>query len=714
MKTRLFALDYGRGTMAGFFADSGAKNISPKELMDRDGEPSGFAVMDDGSTRVGRRMDTIGGHEYPHVTHFHINVKEMPTGNDTLQIEYAKAWRAQIVQNNPALFSEPGIEEQWFIGCPTGWRDAKTIANYKRIFETAGFPNVVIVRESNAAMMWAEDSYAFMKDMDPEAGVLCLDLGAYSADATWVRHGKKKSPKAKSETVSSYGGYVGASLIERMIVLANFENAYRNKKNAYNSDETIAAIKAEYEKPDGKFRTYLLNTARHLKETYFSAIAAGATKYAHQDAVADVDLFFDENSEDQFGDTSFGLYLNDRMAQAILDDRSVKNVLGAEFDTLPEEVRRELGEKSWHEALRDFFRNTLKICPAFAERAQGPSSDRKAVVILTGGASLMPFVKDVLLEVMPNTQVYSDNNPMSTIAQGLLMFGPDKLKSIAFDDKLGRLLVSDKAFEDGKKSSWREVLDFVEDLQERIKSDQRSDSAEIARINAQIDVIKDSKLNEIISQASEKFGGSIISSAIVKRINCLVDAVNGWRDRDFDSDQIVPHARAAFKAWFEGGMLTEFAESTKETKKFIIDELNKLFEPLLKQYDELNDEKMFAGGNLELPSIDEFLTEWKTFFDTFDESIKKQDHLYSQLENPGFWGETFGTSRQDILNVLADKLNERNEGWQKEAYDALHNTWFTSNAVYLPFLINCLYEIKKGLTEAEKLKLGELIVEDAL
>lgn len=712
MKTRLFALDYGRGTMAGFWTDLEAKDRDPKALMDPYGEPSGFAVIDDGSTRVGNRMYRIGGRDYPHVMRIHVNVKGLPDGKDELQIEYARAWREQFLREKPELFGEDGAEERWIIGCPTGWRDPKTIDAYKRIFEQAGFRNVVIVRESNAAMMWAEQTYAFMKDMDPEAGVLCLDFGAYSADATWVRHGKEKGGKTKGGTVTSYGGYVGASLVERMIVLENFKDACRNDDRAYNSAETMAAVKAEYEKPDGKFRSYLLNSARRLKEDYYKALAEGAD-FSMTDDFVKVDLNFGDDARKRFGALSFGLYFNDRMARAILVDRSVREVLGEEFDTLPEEVRRELGDKSWREALCDFLRRTLATCPAFAKLAQAEKADRKAVLILTGGASLMPLVREVVGEVMPNAQVYADKTPMSTIARGLDMFGPDKLKALAFDEKLGRLLVSDAAFKNGQHLSWREVLDFVEDLQKTIASEKEIRPEEVKRINAQIDVIKDSKLNDIVGNAAEKFGGSMIASAAVMMVNCIVDAVNEWRDRKCNSDQIVPRARAAFKAWFEGKMLTEFAENTEATKKFIIDELNALFEPLLKQYTELKGEKMFATCEIKLPSIDSFLKEWKTFFPMLDEMIATEDEIYRKFENPGFWGETFSTSRQDILNANADALNARNKKWRDDVYEALHNKWFASNSVYLPFLINCLYEIKKGLVEAEKLKLGELIVEDS-
>ena len=41
--------------------------------MDKDGEPSGFALMQDGSYRLGKQLYTMGAKDYRNATAMHIN-----------------------------------------------------------------------------------------------------------------------------------------------------------------------------------------------------------------------------------------------------------------------------------------------------------------------------------------------------------------------------------------------------------------------------------------------------------------------------------------------------------------------------------------------------------------------------------------------------------------------------------------------------------------
>ena len=661
---RIFGLDYGRGTMAGFYIDEGAEVLDPHAIMDSHGEPSGFAVMDDGTTRLGKTMYTISDRDFPHVREFHVNVKGMPQGNeeeDALQIQYARAWRERIIKKHPHLFND-GYEEYWFIGCPTGWRSKKVVDDYAKIFTAAGFKNVVIVPESNAAMMCAEKSFSFVKHVDKNVGVLCVDLGAYSADSTYVR---------PNESVVSYGGYVGASLVEKMIVIENLKDEYRIDPRSYVTPKALEKIGEEYRRNE-KFRTYILNHARDLKEQYYTKVADGAT-YNAFDFMVQVPL--PEYLQERTGAKLFTIYVNDLMTKAIIHDRSVKSVLGEEFDALPDEVRKEFGDKSWSACLEGFLERTLEICPDFATAAR--SSEKKACLIVTGGASKMSFVEDIIYKVMPKATPYKDEDPMSTIAKGLVFFGPEKLKAMAFDKEFERLLTQD---ENGNP----------------IKED-----------------ASNSVLNERLSRSHDELGLEFIADTVIKMVDSIVDAANGWANRQFDSDQIASQAYQAFASWFEGDMVKEYNQKhVPNCKKHIVTNVNKLFEPLLEAYGFKEDAKVILKeSDLTLKYAECFLKDWKGFLEDFKGMILEENEIYSKFPNPGAFN-LFSPSRKDILSSAADTLNERNRKWKEQCFETLMS-YFNSPKVYGPFKMECLAEVLVALRTKKKSKLGELIVEES-
>ena len=661
---RIFGLDYGRGTMAGFYVDEGAEVLDPHAIMDSHGEPSGFAVMDAGTTRLGLQMYNIPGRDYGRIKEFHVNVKELPHGNerdDAMQIQYARAWRERIMEKTPQFFND-GYEEYWFIGCPTGWRSKKTIDDYAKIFTAAGFKNVVIVPESNAAMMHAEKAYGFVKDVDEKVGVLCIDLGAYSADSTYVRPGK---------SVVSYGGYVGASLIEKMIVTENLNDEHRTADRPYVSSEVLKAIREEYRESE-KFRTYVLIAARKLKEQYYTALAEG-NDFSDIDCTVVVQL--DEDMKNRLGVKLFTIYVNDRMTKSIIHDRSVRSVLGEEFDDLAVEVRKELEDRSWGAGLKSFLQKTLEMCPDFAVAAQAGGSH--ACLIVTGGASLMSFVQDIISEVMPNVTLYKDPDPMSTIAKGLVFFGPEKLKAMAFDKEFERLLTQD---ENGNP----------------IKED-----------------ASNSVLNERLSRSHDELGLEFIADTVIKMVDSIVDAANGWANRQFDSDQIASQAYQAFASWFEGDMVKEYNQKhVPNCKKHIVTNVNKLFEPLLEAYGFKEDAKVILKeSDLTLKYAECFLKDWKGFLEAFKGMILEENEIYSKFPNPGAFN-LFSPSRKDILSSAADTLNERNRKWREQCFETLMS-YFNSPKVYGPFKMECLAEVLVALRTKKKSKLGELIVEES-
>lgn len=686
---RIFALDYGRGTMAGFYTDFGAKVISPRPIMDKDGEPSGFALMQDGTYRLGKQLYTMGAKDYRKAVSLHINIKEIPTGDDALQVEYAKAWRQKLLRDNPTLFND-GSEEVWIIGCPTGWRSRKVIDKYRSIFEEAGFSNPIIVPESNAAMMYAQQTHEFMDHMGKNTGVLCIDLGAYSADSTYVRPG----------SVSSYGGYVGASLIEKMILAMNLSGEFcEDSRNSPNLRQKVR----EKCQNDPMFRAYMLLHAKKLKESYFTDVVNGQD-YSDIDCTEAVDIRLNDAAFDSVGVKFFELVANEKMISTITTERSIKDILGEEFDVLPEEVRNELGEKSWRKSLESFVIKTLEDCPEFAAIAKKDPSGEKANLILTGGASLMPLVMDVMMEVMPNTNIYKDSEPMSTIAKGLVYFGPEKIKAMEFAEQYMWILTHDIA---GNVSDSEKHNDLLNSLASR---------AHDTLVYGFTFKKSEASVYELVEERDDM---GVVFRTVDKMILSVVNAASDWGDGEINSDQIASRALEKFNSWFNGtsedSLSAVHARTLQFVKEFFAVELNMAFLPLLERY-KLG-ATMLTASDLTLEYADDLLKWWKSNYETvFKPQIEDENSFYSQLPNPsaGVLAQMnpFGKSRQEEYNNCLEVFKTRNLDWRDKARNAFTEV-NDKPENYGPFKVNCMAELEKAMNSILKTKLGELIVEDS-
>jgi len=679
-KRRIFALDYGRGTMAGFYMDVDAKDRTPKPIMDKDGESSGFIKMKDGSYRLGRQLYTMPSRDYHEIEKYHLNIKEMPDGNDALQVEYAAAWRRKLIGDpkNKALFAD-GCEEVWIIGCPTGWRSRRTMERYRAIFERAGFPDVIIVPESNAAMMYAQQTYGFMDRMDENAGVLCIDLGAYSSDSTFIRPG----------VVRSYGGYVGASLIERMVLAMNLNGECCVGGTV--SDGLRKSVRLRCGQ-DEKFRELLLLHAKNLKENYFNAIVDGMEFSDGRDCVESVDLRFGGDGSISGGERFFGLVVNDEMMHAIVEGKPVKSILGDEYGSLPDEVRNELGDKTWLKCLEEFIGKTLEVCPEFAKAASSKAS-LKPKVILTGGASLMPFVYETLMKAMPNAEVYADREPMSTIAKGLTYFGPEKLKARDFDEEFHRMLNCN-------------VDGMATDGSDRIVNVVASRTHDVLGIGAVYERTESGKY----LQQGQKDDSGIVYNTASKMHNVIFQAITGWREGNFASENIVSRARELFKTWFDDSMPDVHGRGVASAKSFIVSEMNRIFAPLLAKHGVSGD--LMREVDVNLAYSDDMLEWWRSQYQMFDRMIAEKGRICNNFPNPDSLVEVFGKSREAIYDKVKEEMCELFARWRDDVKTMLKEE-YDSAEVYGPFRCNCEDEITRALVRAKKTKLGELIVEES-
>ena len=79
MKKRAFAADFGAGNTCIYFIDPYATVRACTALTDPHGEPSGYAIHENGDVPLGRGLYGLHYSDLAHIKEFHINLKCVPT-----------------------------------------------------------------------------------------------------------------------------------------------------------------------------------------------------------------------------------------------------------------------------------------------------------------------------------------------------------------------------------------------------------------------------------------------------------------------------------------------------------------------------------------------------------------------------------------------------------------------------------------------------------
>lgn len=657
---KVCVMDNGAGNIMAYMVDLDAEQPSPKPLIGQYGEPAGFArLKQPGGYYLGDQLyskDEI--EDYRNIQSLSINFKAVPTPeNRDLMVEYLRAWLNRIKLMNPSEFLEK--EDAWIIGCPVGWRDAKTIGLYRTIYEDAGYINPVIVPESNAAMCYYEKTANAITYANQDVGVLCEDLGAYSNDGTWVRPGK----------VVSCGGFVGAALIEQALIELNLTMAstYCRSKNPYNPPELIQAIEKRY-RSDATFHSFLLLHMRKTKEEYFNKVISGGS--GNKDTILTVVI--DDQDPAFGGHEYFTLFTNNDMVRDAIEKRKLRELLPT-FTQLSPETQSEIADFTWLACLENYFRRVAEAFPEFTQEAVNGVTEKKPMVLMTGGASLMPFVQEVVQTVFPRASVCIDRSAVTTIAKGLAYFAPDKLRALAFDKAFMDILNETYVDEDGDQVSTigKTLLDAYQ-------------------------LICRETIENIAEQESEAI------------LNTLIE----WSEHKCESGAITSRAAHTFESWYDRNVLAQLENDAKKARDNITGEINQKFANLL-QEGGFDSTTLFAENELKINLV-EAIREGLLgrIRSELVKEIQAQD--LSFLPNPGrLAGFLITASRQEILNQMAPDL----KGWfgkfKMSTYEWLGKIFLNEELVEA-FMMEALARTYLAINEKKRSLLGDLVVEETV
>lgn len=597
----IYAGDFGAGNTCLYCVVPSAGTPDPEALNDPNGEPSGYALDRNDNIRLGLGLYGLDYDQLSDIEKFRINLKARPTAEtkDEL-IFYFRCWLDKMKKDHPARFIDAD-DSCWLIGCPTGddWKKAETIELYRSIFEEAGFGKVYIVPESNAALAYYQQTQGVLDDYDKgNTSLLLLDQGAYSLDAT-VYGGE----------LSSFGSYLGASIIERMMlrmVLYGNEEENRANKNIHNLPDALAEVRSIYEneKSDGKMHTYLLLKARELKEDFFSQERQGKL-IRKWDIVMNTYFLSKQGNE-------FHLFINDRMMHKILYELSVRDALGAEFSALAPEVRQELGNLCWIDAFNQFLVHLDSRFP------QLTGTGKKLKVMLTGGGSLMKCVVEAVVAHYPGANVFDSSKAISAIGMGMAYWAPDKIRAEEFSD----------AFEEFAN---RTIVDDDGDT-----------------------------VNAILHELRKVIGECVSNMAVAMRdqeAKVVADCIVHWRDDySFAASQIPADIEKRLRGWCEQTGIPEFEEGINERIEQLKDKLNKDFNQILDKFGIAREKLLKPGDQVFLSNTKRALpVVFSSMVDIITDHYKENE-IWSKF--PTQKKGLFSNPRVDFCNSIAESLGK--------------------------------------------------------
>ena len=257
--------------------------------------------------------------------------------------------------------------DRFVVGCPAGW-NAACRARYRDLLIRAGVPAPQVISESRAAFLYAKYARTIAMDVDVlNESALVVDIGSSTLDFAYIVDGRETGVGTFGETALG-GGILDAALLRRAVERSRERAAIR---------EVFGECHSWY--------SYCEIEARRVKEEYFTRLAEEAAPVVKKQ----LRICYD-------GVQKLSLQLDNEEASRLVDE------------PLPE-----LDGRTFAGAVREALENAARV-----------TADRPPrLLLLTGGASRMPFFRELCSEIFEAAIVVSCPEPEFSIAKGLAYAG---------------------------------------------------------------------------------------------------------------------------------------------------------------------------------------------------------------------------------------------------------------------------------------------------
>ena len=258
-------------------------------------------------------------------------------------------------------------EDRFVIGCPAGWNPTAR-ARYKDLMTRAGIRDPQIISESRAAFLYAKYAKTVALDVDIlNQSALVVDIGSSTLDFAYIVDGRETGVGTFGD-IALGGGLMDAELLRLMV-----EKTREKDK-----------IKAVFEESRSWY-SYCEIQARQLKEEYFTRLP--------QDP--------DTTVKKQLRICYDGV----QKLQLTLDKAIASNLIHNPLASL--------SGRSFHQAMEEALRDAVRLT----------DSQPPKLVLLTGGASRMPFIRELCRNIFANAAIVCCPEPEFSIAKGLSYAG---------------------------------------------------------------------------------------------------------------------------------------------------------------------------------------------------------------------------------------------------------------------------------------------------
>ena len=302
------------------------------------------------------------------------------------------------------------------VGCPASviWKEDKMRKQYEELIsEATGISNVIVTEESRAAVFSLFETDGIRKKISLQAGVLVLDFGSSTSDATYILPGKK----AVNISWQLGAAQVENAMLEYILQDSKTKKQFANQAKIY--EKKVLVVRNDC--------THAVFNLRLDKEAYFDGKLGedAAIRMVHVPIMdEDGDRFFDEGGEPSVFTIPY--YVTDEMMRYALEEYK--------FDAQKNDVTVNCG--TWKENCRQFL-NDVKLT---LEREKLPVQ----AVVVTGGGSQMPFVVELSSEAFPEKVIPSDT-PSHSVVKGLVTIAYNEVKAPEVRDKAMKNIKSDAA-----------------------------------------------------------------------------------------------------------------------------------------------------------------------------------------------------------------------------------------------------------------------------
>lgn len=289
------------------------------------------------------------------------------------------------------------------VGCPAAeiWKGGENRKQYEELISKAtGIDNVIVVEESRAAIFSLFAPGGLHKEINLQSGVLVLDFGSSTVDATCIIPGKK---------AIHLSWELGAAQIEKAMLeyISNSGNVQRELAKFANAIGKPVLI-------DKEECSHAIFQLRGDKEDYYDGKMDG-------DAMPDqLRLYMIDTNGNQIVDDDrepVSLAILYKITPEMMDYA----VGGYRFDVREDNVVVSIG--TWKQNCKSFLSTVKQL---LENRGVSVHS-----VVVTGGGSNMPFVVELAGDAFGSDKIIPSASPSHSVVRGLATIAYNSLKEEA-------------------------------------------------------------------------------------------------------------------------------------------------------------------------------------------------------------------------------------------------------------------------------------------